>query len=65
MRTSEGLAAAAERGRKGGRPAVCTPEKLDAARTLIEAGQSVTAAAAALGLSRRTLHRHLAGGTAG
>lgn len=59
-RTNEGLAAAAERGRKGGRPVVATDEKVTAARHLIDGGMSVTTAAKALGLSRRTLHRHLA-----
>lgn len=59
-RTTAGLAAAAARGRKGGRPVVCTPETVEAARTLMAGGMSVTAAARQLGISRATLHRHLA-----
>lgn len=59
-RTRAGLAAAAARGRKGGRPVVCTPETVEAARTLIAGGMTATAAARQLGISRATLHRHLA-----
>jgi DNA invertase Pin-like site-specific DNA recombinase len=58
-RTNVGLTAARERGRTGGRPATMTPEKLAAARNLINTGTSVKAAAAAIGVSRATLHRHL------
>lgn len=58
-RTRAGLAAAAARGRKGGRPVVCTPETVEAARTLMAGGMSVSAAARQLGVHRATLHRHL------
>jgi DNA invertase Pin-like site-specific DNA recombinase len=58
-RTSAGLAAARERGRTGGRPPSMTPEKLAAAKSLIESGHGVKAAAEAIGVSRATLHRHL------
>lgn len=58
-RTRAGLTAAAARGRKGGRPVVCTPETVEAARTLMAGGMSVSAAARQLGVHRATLHRHL------
>lgn len=59
-RTGAGLAAARERGRTGGRPPKITAEKLATARDLIEAGKSVKTAAEVIGVSRATLHRHLA-----
>jgi DNA invertase Pin-like site-specific DNA recombinase len=58
-RTIAGLTAAAARGRKGGRPVVCTAETVEAARTLLASGMSVSAAARQLGMHRATLHRHL------
>jgi len=58
-RTKEGLKSAADQGRKGGRPVVCGAEKTEAAQRLIASGMSVSAAANQLGVSRRTLHRHL------
>lgn len=57
-RTRVGLAAAAARGRKGGRPVTCTPETIEAARTLIAGSMSVSAAARQLGVHRSTLVRH-------
>lgn len=59
-RTKVGLAAARARGRTGGRPVTCTPETVEAARTLMAGGMSVSAAARQLGIHRATLHRHLA-----
>lgn len=58
-RTLAGLAAARARGRVGGRPPTMTGHKLAAARALLADGQSVASAAAAVGVSRRTLYRHL------
>jgi DNA invertase Pin-like site-specific DNA recombinase len=60
-RTSAGLAAARARGRVGGRPVTCTPETVEAARTLMSGGMTVSAAARQLGIHRATLHRHLTG----
>ena len=59
-RTAAGLAVAAARGRRGGRPTVMTPAKLAAARALLADGQhSVAKTAAAVGVSRGTLYRAL------
>lgn len=58
-RTVAGLAAARSRGAVLGRPTVVTPAKLTAARSLIAGGATVTTAAAAVGISRPTLYRHL------
>ena len=55
-----GLAAAVRVGCKGGRPAVMTPERVKLARQLYDAReQSVESIAKTLGVSRRTLYRHL------
>lgn len=61
-RTQAGLAAARSRGRTGGRPSKMTPERAAAARSLIESGHTVSQAAAALGVGRATLYRHLDSG---
>lgn len=58
-RTRAGLAAAKARGRTGGRPPAMTPEKVAAARALLTEGHTVGAAAAAVGVGRSTLYRHL------
>lgn len=58
-RTKAGLAAAKARGRTGGRPVEVTADKIEAARSLMGNGATVTAAAAAIGVSRGTLYRHL------
>lgn len=58
-RTVAGLAAARSRGARRGRRSVVTPAKMAAARSLIDAGSTVTEAAAAVGVSRPTLSRHL------
>ncbi len=61
-RTRAGLAAARARGRVGGRPTVMTPAKLSAARKLLRDGeQTVSEVARAVGVSRPTLYRALAG----
>lgn len=58
-RTKAGLAAARARGRTGGRPAVMTADKLAAAQALIAKGQTMQAAADAIGVGRATLYRNL------
>jgi DNA invertase Pin-like site-specific DNA recombinase len=60
-RTHAGLAAAKAQGRTGGRPTVIDEDKLSAARARRDKGESVTAIAKALGISRATLYRHLEG----
>ena len=59
-RTLAGLEAARARGRRGGRPTVMTPEKLEVARKMYEARQHTVAAIGdVVGVSRATLYRHL------
>jgi DNA invertase Pin-like site-specific DNA recombinase len=57
--TREGLAAARARGRVGGRPRALSPEQITDARILLDAGQTRTAVAAKLRVSRWTLSRAL------
>jgi len=58
--TREGLAAARERGRVGGRPTVITPEILRAARDLLPNPEnSITTIAKLLGVSSGTLYNHI------
>lgn len=60
-RTMAGLAAARARGRKGGRPASMTPEKIKIARQLYDSREhTVDTIAKTLGVSRKTIYRHLA-----
>jgi DNA invertase Pin-like site-specific DNA recombinase len=60
-RTVAGLAAARARGRVGGRPPVMTPEKVTVARQLYDARDlKVEENAQTLGVSRKTIYRHLA-----
>jgi DNA invertase Pin-like site-specific DNA recombinase len=59
-RTKAGLAAAARRGRKGGRPAVLTAEQVEGAIELRNTGSSISAIARTLGCSRDTISRALA-----
>jgi DNA invertase Pin-like site-specific DNA recombinase len=60
-RTNAGLAAARARGRVGGRPPVMTPEKVKVARQLYDSKEhTVEAIAKTLGVSRKTVYRHLA-----
>ena len=61
-RTRAGLVAARARGRLGGRPSSVTAEKLAAAEAMRARQHSMREIAAALGVSRATLYRHLAGG---
>jgi DNA invertase Pin-like site-specific DNA recombinase len=64
-RTSAGLAAARERGRKGGRPPALKPKDLAAARAMLADPEiRVEDVAARLKVSPATLYRHLPGGRA-
>lgn len=58
-RTRAGLAAAATRGRKGGRKPVVTPEKLARARSLTAKGLTVREAAARLKIGKSALYEAL------
>ncbi|WP_330317026.1 recombinase family protein [Streptomyces platensis] len=60
-RTRAGLEAAKAQGRTGGRPTVMDADKLAAAKARRAKGESVTVVAKALGVSRATLYRALAG----
>ena len=62
-RTRAGLSAAAARGRKGGRKAVVTAEKLDRAKTLIEKGLTVREAAARIKVGKTALYEAIKPGT--
>ena len=58
--TREGLAAARERGRVGGRPSVVTPDLIRAARDLLSNPEhSITSIAKLLGVSPGTLYNHI------
>ncbi|WP_443333354.1 recombinase family protein [Streptomyces sp. TSRI0281] len=58
--TNEGLAAARERGRVGGRPSVATDAVIRAARDLLpDPGRSITSIAKLLGVSPGTLYNHI------
>ena len=60
-RTHAGLAAAGARGRVGGRPAKMTPEKVKVAREMYDSKEyTVEAIAKTIGVSRKTVYRHLA-----
>ena len=65
-RTAAGLSAARARGRRGGRPTVMTPRKLDAAREMLDARDdsghrrhTVLSVAETLGVSRASIYRAL------
>ncbi|WP_108485480.1 recombinase family protein [Oceaniglobus ichthyenteri] len=58
-RTQAGLAAAAARGRKGGRPVAATPEKVARARQLIATGLTVREAAARVKIGKSALYAAL------
>lgn len=60
-RTTAGLKAAEARGRKGGRKAVVTPDKLARARTDLAAGLTVREAAARVKVGKTALYRALGG----
>jgi DNA invertase Pin-like site-specific DNA recombinase len=64
-RTHAGLAAARARGRKGGRKTVMTPQKIRAAKSMLDAKDpdgrhthSYDDVAQAIGVSRSTIVRH-------
>ncbi|MEU2899120.1 helix-turn-helix domain-containing protein [Streptomyces sp. NPDC007056] len=58
-RTRAGLDAAKAQGRTGGRPSVVNEDVLTVAGARKAKGESVSAVAKALGVSRATLYRHL------
>jgi DNA invertase Pin-like site-specific DNA recombinase len=58
-RTKAGLAAAKARGRAGGRPPKLVGERLEMARGLLHAGNSVSAVARTMSVSRATVHRSM------
>ncbi|MFR0353333.1 recombinase family protein [Streptomyces sediminimaris] len=58
-RTRAGLDAAKAQGRTGGRPTVITEDLLTVAKARKAKGESVSAIAKALGVSRATLYRHI------
>lgn len=58
-RTNAGLAAAAARGRKGGRPIAVTPDKILRARQLMASGLNVREAAARMKISKSALYAAL------
>ena len=62
-RTGAGLAAAAARGRKGGRPVAATPEKVARARALIAQGLTVREAAARVKVGKSALYAALRAST--
>jgi DNA invertase Pin-like site-specific DNA recombinase len=65
-RTSAGLQAAKERGKKGGRPRQFGPKELAAAKALLADPEiRVADIAARLKISSATLYRHLPGGRSG
>jgi DNA invertase Pin-like site-specific DNA recombinase len=60
-RTLAGLAAARARGRVGGRPSKMTPDKVKIAREMYASREyTVEAIAETIGVSRKTVYRHLA-----
>ena len=61
-RTRAGLAAAAARGRKGGRKPVVTAEKLERARAIIDKGLTVREAATRLKVGKTALYEALSPG---
>jgi DNA invertase Pin-like site-specific DNA recombinase len=64
-RTRAGLAAAASRGRRGGRPAALDEAKIRAAKAMLASGNmSATEVARQVGCAASTLYRHLPGGRA-
>jgi DNA invertase Pin-like site-specific DNA recombinase len=59
-RVKAGLDAARRRGRKGGRPPIIDPEKLEQIKQALEAGTSKASVCRTFGVSRSTLHGTLA-----
>lgn len=64
-RTAAGLDAARARGVRMGRPVVLDADRLDQARTLVQAGHRVGEVAESLGVGRSTLYRALSGTSTG
>jgi DNA invertase Pin-like site-specific DNA recombinase len=65
-RTRAGLAAAASRGRRGGRPAALDASRIRAAKAMLASGDmSAAEVAQQLGCAPSTLYRHLPGGRSG
>lgn len=63
QRTKAGLAAAAARGRRGGRPPVLDEAKVRAARAMLASGTMTTSEVARqIGCAPSTLYRHVPGG---
>lgn len=58
-RTRAGLQAAAQRGRRGGRPKLMTTQKVAAARNLLATGTPAKDVASVVGVSLPTLYRYL------
>ena len=58
-RTRAGLEAARKQGRTGWRPTVMTPDRIRVAREMRARGDTIRAIAAALGVGRSTVARHL------
>jgi DNA invertase Pin-like site-specific DNA recombinase len=58
-RTMAGLAAAKAMGRKGGRPAVMTPDRIRLAGRLLANGLTVAQIVRTLGVSRASVYRHV------
>lgn len=58
-RTNAALRIAASKGRVGGRQKVMTPDRLEAARSLLASGMKPSKVAATIGVSIPTFYRHL------
>jgi DNA invertase Pin-like site-specific DNA recombinase len=58
-RTKAGLEAAKARGRKGGRPASMTAEKIKVAADMFRKGENVSQIARVLNVSRQSIYRHV------
>lgn len=61
-RTLDGLAAAVAKGKKLGRPVALPPEKMQAAKKLLDSGMAHTQVAGVLGISRASIYRSFPAG---
>jgi len=61
-RAAHARAVATSKGKRAGRPRKLSPAQIAAARAAVAAGQHVDQVAAAFGVSRPALHRHLPAG---